>query len=264
MSLPPTTDGVALSSFKQHVLSTLARSERLDGRQRGQLRQIAVQRHVVEHALSSASVSCGKGLAQCVVKGAFGPPQAAAPEDGRVEIFIDMPFAAPHLDSTHDAKRHLGSFLREALVPLLPLRPLCVVPGEACWVVYIDITILSADGSVRSLCFHAAAAALRGVVFPRAKLPNDEYSTEFLWGLRDALSPVAVTSASILGAHVTDVTSAEEAVADALITLVTDTTTSSILYMSHHGGHPGSLVAAADGILKCVGNARWMRDALYA
>jgi exosome complex component RRP45 len=244
-------------SFHQNTLDLLHSSKRRDDRTLSALRPVTVQRNVSDRSLASATVALGGSVAMCAIRGCFGPPTQTAPNEGRIEVHIEAPFASPHLEATQDAQRALCAFVRDVVRSTLTMSALSVVPGEACWVLNIDITILSADGALRPLCLHAVVAALERLVLPRARLPNGEYSTELLWGYQlGSIIPVAVTCAVAHGVVLLDTSAAEESVADALMTVVLDgksiTSAPSILYVAHHGGHPAGGAKLLEAICSAV------------
>lgn len=248
------TGNVEAYAFHQNTLELLRASKRRDGRQLNDIRSLTAQRDVADRCLASAMVSLGGSVAQCAVRGCFGPPTPSAPDEGRLEVLVEAPFASPHLDTTQDARRAVAVFVRDVLRSTLCTKMLAVVPGEACWVLNVDITILGADGSLRPLCLHAVVAALQRVVIPRARLPNGDYSTEFVWGYNaESVLPVAVTCALAQSSMLLDTTAAEESIADALLTVVLDertlaTSAPAVLYVSHHGGHPTGGAKALESI----------------
>ncbi|CUG88260.1 exosome-associated protein 2, putative [Bodo saltans] len=255
------TGNVEPQAYHQQTVELLQQSKRRDGRDASTLRRTTTQSEVSNTSLGSATASIGGSVAQCTVRGCFGPPTAEAPNAGRLDVLVEAPFASPHLDSTQDARKALSVFLRDVLRSTLSTAPLSVVPGEACWVLSVDVTILAADGSLRSLCLAAVVAALQRIVLPRARLPNGDYTNEVLWGYcTSPVLPVAVTCAQIQGTVLLDVTSSEESIADALVTIVFDerslATAPSILYTAHHGGYPTGGAKALEAIAAAVAQSR--------
>jgi len=57
---------------------------------------------------------------------------------------------------------------------LVPLRSLCIEPGKAVYVLYLDMVCLNYDGNVVDAAVLAANAALRNVRLPAAAWDDDE------------------------------------------------------------------------------------------
>jgi exosome complex RNA-binding protein Rrp42 (RNase PH superfamily) len=255
------TGNVEPHAYHQQTIELLQQSKRRDGRDASTLRPVVTQAEVSSTSLGSATASVGASVAQCTVRGCFGPPTVEAPNAGRLDVFVEAPFSSPHLDTTQDARRALSVFLRDVLRSTLSTAPLVIVPGEACWVLSVDVTILASDGSLRPLCLAAVVAALQRVVLPRAKLPNGDFTNEVLWGYgMGRVVPLAVTCAQIQGTVLLDVTASEESVADALLTVVVDERTlaaaPTILYCSHHGGYPTGGAKTLEAIIAAVAQSR--------
>jgi len=265
MTFLPATDGVAWHTFKQHVLQRLAQSERVDGRGLDQLRDTECTRDVMSGGSTFASsvVRSGKSLVQCVVKGAFAPPCPDTPHLGRIEVSVDAPLQSTSTGfdpAVAETKRTIASFVGSLAQSLFDLESLCIIRGEACWLLSVQLTILGSDGSVRGLCWNAVVSALSRVTLPRALLPNGECCEAMEWRLPSALKPVAVTAAIVRGTLVVDPTSAEETIADILVTAVYNvaplsevpTRDADILQWVQHGGLPCSTKQIAEPLARVV------------
>lgn len=238
MSFPPNTDSVELESFRQHILQKLSTCRsgtsdgtRLDGRRPDDTRRPVVTRNVVAGTVASVQYQCGETLLVSSVSCTMGPP--VQPDAGRIIFSVSSPFA-----EDPNAIRLLEAFLTDSISMCFDTKTLCILPGEACWIVNVDIVLMALDGGLRAACLHAAALLFQELTLPQAKLPNSMYSVATT--LKLSCVPHAATFAVLFSAEVilVDASAAEESVADALVTVVVDRSApaaANILLVSHHG-----------------------------
>ncbi|KPI85869.1 putative exosome-associated protein 2 [Leptomonas seymouri] len=172
----------------------------------------------------------------CTVRGLLGPPRPSAPAAGRLNIHVEAPFLE-QLDETGGANyksfqyiisngnadlplRQLEGYIRTMLEGCFDLRQLSIYDGEACWVLNVNVTLLSFDGGLRAGSLHAVLAALHKLHLPRTRLPNGDVIESRQ--VRLSSLPVVCTFGFLAGEQVrllTDTTAIEEYVADGLITV---------------------------------------------
>ncbi|KAG5470759.1 hypothetical protein LSCM1_02008 [Leishmania martiniquensis] len=192
---------------------------------------------------------------QCTVHGLLGPPRPDQPAAGRLTVHVEAPFVE-HLScggasanprsfqymitsgSIDLPLRQLEGYIGSVLDGCFDLRQLSIYEGEACWVLSVNVLLLSFDGGLRASTLHATLAALHRLHLPRTRLPNGDV----VEGRQVSLScmPVACTFGFLAGAEVqlvADTTAIEEHVADGLITVAVSET-GRLVSMYHTGRCP--------------------------
>jgi exosome complex RNA-binding protein Rrp42 (RNase PH superfamily) len=160
-----------------------------------------------------------------------------------------------------------------SLDSVLPSRkPLCIRAGEACWLLFVDVVVISVDGSLRGAIMEAVQQCFRNLKLPAMELPDGTSSTPVdLRPTKDAeslsaptavrcVTIAAISSASSNGVDtdaatvylVVDPNSAEETVADGVISAVITKSTAApassvrVLSLSYHGGCAVSMAAVGE------------------
>jgi exosome complex component RRP43 len=105
-------------------------------------------------------------------------PSSEAPADGQLVVSVEMtalsspsyrPGRAPSI--THVIQQRLTEVLVGCGV--LKLSDLCIGEGQAVWVVYLDLYILNAAGSLLDAALLAAVAALQDTKLPAVHLTEE-------------------------------------------------------------------------------------------
>ncbi|CAJ1032944.1 3' exoribonuclease family, domain 1/3' exoribonuclease family, domain 2, putative [Leishmania lindenbergi] len=217
---------------------------------------------------------------QCTVQGLLGPPFPDQPAAGRLNVRVEAPFAE-HLSggaassnyrsfqymvtsgSTDLPQRQLEGYISTVLDGCFDLSQLSIYEGEACWVLNVNVLLLSFDGGLRAGSLHAALAALHKLHLPRTRLPNGD----IIEGRQVQLScmPVACTFGFLAGAQVrlvTDTTAIEERVADGLITVVVSEM-EALVSVHHTGRCPLLTQALTAATQQWMATSGALRKALY-
>ncbi|EAN96925.1 putative exosome-associated protein 2 [Trypanosoma cruzi] len=270
MSLPPATGAVELSSFKQHVIRLLTQSKRLDGRPFDSIRVPHIlhenrQDTKINRVLASTLYTDDTGTCvNCIVTGVFGPPPPQHPEEGRLTVEVTAPFFPGYSAFQIEGTLHeLARFVRSTIISCLDLTELCVISGEACWVLRVELILMNADGGLRAATLHAAVAALHNLTLPKARLPSgDVVESRCLCFHR---IPVAATIGLCGTAgsmqFLLDTNAAEESVADVLLTVVIDETDGIVSFL-HHGRFPLLLPHLTDAIDMVASHGAALRSAI--
>ncbi|KAH9578783.1 Exoribonuclease [Trypanosoma melophagium] len=243
MSLPPATGAVELVSFKQHVAQLLRQKRRLDERSFNCFRKPQILHDVMgeiraDGVLASTLYTDNTGTCvNCTVSGVFGPPSSEFPDEGRLMVDVTAPFFPNHNTvNIEGTLRELARFVRSIIVSCMDLSELCVISGEACWVLQVDIVLLNADGGLRAAALHAAVAALNNLILPKARLPNNDVVESRR--LQFHRIPVAITIGMFVANGelqlLMDTNAAEESVVDALFTVALDESDGIVAFV-HHG-----------------------------
>ena len=247
MSFPPFVGEVEVLSLRGHLLGKLSAlrkagdvsgpSLRVDGRGSRDVRQCTVTRGVAHGTLASLQYSAGNTLLVAAISLTLGPTETSHPDRGRLSVHVSSPLVEDVAPC-----RVIEAFASEILASCFDLGQLVVVPGEACWVLTIDLVITAADGGLRAACVHAAALLLNGFNLPRTKLPNDTYTAPL--ALKLSGLPVCFTAGFVFDGELmlADATATEEIVCDQQVSVVLDASKlggePSLIFAGHHGGNP--------------------------
>eukprot|EP00937_MAST-01D_sp_MAST-1D-sp2_P005031 g5031.t1 len=189
---------------------------RADGRGRLDYRSVELERGTLEQSNGSARVTLGGALGTDVfasIKAAVGEPAHDRPEQGRIEFSVECsPSVSPQFE------RRMASNVNAELTQVLSCtlaqcgliednrERLCIIPGAACWVLSVDITVTAYGGNLTDAVVLAAYAALRDARVPRLELFDSEdggqdYELDpdegAAWALRVGSVPLCVTLAKI-------------------------------------------------------------------
>lgn len=303
MSLPPNTGSIELTSFRTHAAQLLARGERLDRRDFATCRVPTVVREERVGASTEASSASSNAITtsvnlansgnlaavmytdnygaciQCTVQGLLGPPRPHAPAAGRFSIHIEAPFlkqlggageanykSFQYIVSNGNADlplRQLEGYISTVLEGCLDLRQLSIYEGEACWVLNLNVTLLSFDGGLRAASLHAVLAVMHRLRLPRTRLPNGDVVDSRQVQL--SCLPVACTFGFLAGAQVrllTDTTAIEELVADGLITVAVGES-GEVIGVYQTGRCPLLAQALTAAVQQWIQSSAEVRKALY-
>ncbi|EDX07284.1 GD11151 [Drosophila simulans] len=145
---------------------------RCDGRSRRDYRPMDLETGLVSNASGSARLRLANTDILVGVKTEIDVPNPLTPEFGKLEFFVDC-----SANATPEFEGRGGSDLAQELILSLknayesPLafnyRTLCLIPGQQCWKLYIDILILECGGNLHDAVSLAAKAALFNTKLPR-------------------------------------------------------------------------------------------------
>lgn len=223
-------------SEKLYVLHGVRDDFRVDGRGRKDLRPIVLETDIVTHASGSAHLRLANSDVLVGVKAELDTPGADAPDEGRVEFFVDCSAnATPEFEGrggeelATDVSRTLARAYGKSS-GALNLKDLCLLPGQQCWILYVDILILECGGNLFDAVSMAVKAALYSTLIPRVsvssvdggqpelELSDDPYDGQRLEDILDK-APVLVTLCRIGNHCVVDPTPEEEACSSASLVM---------------------------------------------
>ncbi|KAG6917662.1 hypothetical protein DXG01_001637 [Tephrocybe rancida] len=241
----------------------------------------------ISTADGSALVRLGNTTVVCGVKAEIAEPELDREGEGFLVPNLDLPaMCSPKFKPgppTEEAQV-LSDRLNEVLVAsgILPLESLCIHPGKAVWVIYVDATCINYDGNVFDATLLAMVAALKNSLSPlfiqnlslaqskrTAQLPKATFDEETgrttctrktKSPLHIARTPVAMSfgvfdSTTLLA----DPTSFEEPLLDTTISVVLDAASGDLISATQLGID----TTAAQGALRnCVDAATKRRPAL--
>lgn len=159
-------------SLKQHLIDSLQKGIRYDGRALDEYRKIEIARDVTRNAEGSATVKIGDTEVIAGVKLMIGTPYPDSPEEGNLMVNVELsPLASPKFETgppsidAIELARVVDRGIREAKA--IDTKKLCIEPAEKVWIVSIDICIINHDGNLLDACGLAALAALQEARFPK-------------------------------------------------------------------------------------------------
>ncbi|KAJ9064330.1 hypothetical protein DSO57_1031899 [Entomophthora muscae] len=148
---------------------------RLDGRGRLDYRPIYIETGLLPHASGSARVQLGDGID--VVVGIKAETHQINPTSDNQDsglIFVDVE-CSPSSSQSFEGRGadSLNAELAQILERILSgpqggldLQKLCIIPGKACWCIYIDALVLGMGGNLVDALSYATHAALAETKLP--------------------------------------------------------------------------------------------------
>ena len=229
-------------SIKRDHLSKLAeQGKRADGRTFNEFRKIEIETGLFSKAEGSAQVKIGNTQVVAGIKILIGTPYPDTPESGVMTTAAELiPMASPDFEAgpprekAIELARVVDRGIRESKI--IEVDKLCLEPGEAIWMVFIDIHIIDFDGNLFDASSLAALAALHNAVIPiersrsdleklQEKFPSvkkylEEHPTDYPLPLKEP--PISCTTVKYNNALMIDPALDEEEIAEARLTVATD------------------------------------------
>ena len=218
---------------KTFVLHGVQEDLRVDGRTRRDIRPILVETDLVTHTSGSSHLRLANTDVLVGVKAELDTPLPGRPKEGHIEFFVDCSAnATPEFEGRggEDLATEISRALAHAYAnpEVFDLKQLCVLEGQQCWVLYIDVLILEVGGNLFDAVSMAAKAALFTTRIPKVTVtavdggqPEMELSDDPYDGNKLVLTnaPVLVTLSRIGNHCVVDPTPEEEACAASCLVL---------------------------------------------
>lgn len=227
-------------NIKQHLVETLRKGVRFDGRKLNEFRNIEIETGVSETAEGSSKVKLGNTIVMAGIKIEMVKPYEDASDEGTLMVNAEfMPMASPHFEQgppsidSIELARVIDRGIRES--ETIDVKKLCIIPGEKVWSVGIDIITINDDGNLMDCAGIAAMAAIKDAVLPKidedGNVSYKEHSDEKLPLEKD---PISVTVHLIGDQIIVDPTLVEEKASDARITVAS--TNETIISAMQKGG----------------------------
>lgn len=214
---------ITASIKKEYLVKLAENGKRADGRGFDDFRDIIIEPNIIGKAEGSARVRIGNTQVVAGIKMDVGEPYPDTPDSGVMSTAAELiPLASPDFEAgppREDAielARVVDRGIRESQV--IELEKLCIEPNEKVWIIFIDLHIIDHDGNLFDAASLAALAALMTTKVPAERF---ELGEDYPLPLRDP--PVSCTSVKYSGAFIMDPSLDEEEVAEARLTVATDT-----------------------------------------
>lgn len=213
---------------KQQMWDSISKGKRLDGRNLDEIRPIEIEVGLVKKANGSARVKLGNTEVVAGVKVETGEPFEGLENKGALILSAEvLPTASPYIEpgppdeETVELARVVDRGIRES--EMLDLTKLVLIPGEIVYVIFVDCSVINADGNLFDATSYAVVSALLN-----SKLPVFEIRDRKVVDTAEKQNPpittlpVSITAVRIGESIILDPTAEEEACMDARITITTN------------------------------------------
>ncbi|KAG9290899.1 hypothetical protein G9A89_011049 [Geosiphon pyriformis] len=232
-------------SERDYILRGVETNIRADGRGRHDLRQITFETGIISQCSGSARCRLGEGTDVLVgVKVEIGDIEIDGAEEdfggkkakrGKVICSVECsPIASQQFAgrAAEDYNNELAQILDHVFNGPqggINLEKLCIIPGQQCWIVYIDALVLDYAGNILDTIFVTTRAALFNTRVPKTSVQENEGIMEIeVFDDVDQAErivgwdqvPIAVTLNKIGSRHIIDATPLEELTTEAKILII--------------------------------------------
>jgi len=213
---------------KQQMWESISKGQRLDGRDLDQIRPIEIEVGLIKKANGSARVKLGNTEVVAGVKVETGEPFEGLENKGALILSAEvLPTASPYVEpgppdeETVELARVVDRGIRES--EMLDLTKLVLISGEIVYVIFVDCSVINADGNLFDATSYAVVSALLD-----SKLPVFEIRDRKVVDTGEKQNPpittlpVSITAVRIGDSIILDPTAEEEACMDSRITITTN------------------------------------------
>ncbi|HYA84052.1 MAG TPA: exosome complex protein Rrp42 [Candidatus Bathyarchaeia archaeon] len=213
---------------KQQMWESISKGKRLDGRDLDQIRPIEIEVGLIKKANGSARVKLGNTEVVAGVKVETGEPFEGLENKGALILSAEvLPTASPYIEpgppdeETVELARVVDRGIRES--EMLDLTKLVLISGETVYVIFVDCSVINADGNLFDATSYAVVSALLN-----SKLPVFEIQDRKVVDTGEKQNPpittlpVSITAVRIGDSIILDPTAEEEACMDSRITITTN------------------------------------------
>ncbi|KAJ3146572.1 hypothetical protein HDU86_008452 [Geranomyces michiganensis] len=173
---PDTFQKIHPAEFHRRFLS---QGVRADGRPLHKFRKAKISLGPVSTANGSAMVRLGDTTVICGIKAEVAEPDPALPRSGFIVPNLDLPplcspnyRPGPPCELAQTVSEYIDQVIKSC--DLVNPETLCIEPGHAVWVLYVDIVCLNHGGNVVDAALTALAAALKHTRLPTATFYESE------------------------------------------------------------------------------------------
>ncbi len=163
---------------KNYVRKLLKKGKRVDGRGLLEYRDFQINPNFVPKAEGSADVYLGKTRVMAGVKYDIGTPYSDRPEDSVAIVLSELvPAAHPYFETgpPNDQSIQLARVIDRGIrhSDCIESKKLCVIPGKAVYVLFIDLYTMDYAGNLTDCANIAAMVALISALLPKGKPDAD-------------------------------------------------------------------------------------------
>ena len=213
---------------RQQMWDAISKGKRLDGRNLDDLRPLEIELDIIKKANGSAKVKLGNSEVIAGVKIETGEPFEGLENKGALILSAEvLPTASPYIEpgppdeETIELARVVDRGIRES--EMIDLDKLVLVPGKIVYTIFVDCSIINADGNLFDATSYAAVSALASSKIPVFEMQDGKVvHTGNSHDPPVTTIPVSITAIRIGEAVILDPTSEEEACMNARITITTN------------------------------------------
>ena len=211
--------------LRNHIISLLSASTRLDGRKLTEYRSpIEVELGVIKTAEGSARVKIGETEVIVGIKMEVGAPYPDTPDEGTIIVGAELlPLSNPEFElgppgiQAIELARVVDRGIRESKA--VNFKKLCIEEGKKVWMLLIDVCTLNDAGNLFDASSLAALAALKDTRLPGFDGENVNYKEKTDKKLPLENMPIAITVIKIGDKFIVDPDTEEEKVIDSRLTV---------------------------------------------
>jgi exosome complex component RRP42 len=213
---------------KQQMWEAISKGKRLDGRNLDDIRPLEIELDIIKKANGSAKVKLGNSEVIAGVKIETGEPFEGLENKGALIVSAEvLPTASPYIEpgppdeETVELARVVDRGIRES--EMIELDKLVLVPGKIVYTIFVDCSVINADGNLFDATSYAVVSALSSSKVPIFEMQDDKVvHTENNQDPPITTIPVSITAIRIGEAVILDPTAEEEACMNARITITTN------------------------------------------
>lgn len=213
---------------KQQMWDAISKGKRLDGRNLEDIRPLEIELDIIKKANGSAKVKLGNSEVIAGVKIETGEPFEGLENKGALIVSAEvLPTASPYIEpgppdeETVELARVVDRGIRES--EMIDLDKLVLVPGKIVYTIFVDCSIINADGNLFDATSYAVVSALASSKIPVFEMQDGKVvNTGNSQDPPVTTIPVSITAIRIGEAVILDPTSEEEACMNARITITTN------------------------------------------
>jgi exosome complex component RRP42 len=214
---------------KQQMWESISKGKRLDGRKLDEMRPIEIELDIIKKANGSAKVKIGDSEIVAGIKVETGEPFEGLENKGALILSAEvLPTASPYIEpgppdeETVELARVVDRGIRES--EMIDLDKLVLIPGKVVYTIFVDCSIINADGNLFDATSYAVVSALISSRIPVFEMQDDgkAVNTGKTQDPPITTMPVSITAVRIGDTVILDPTAEEEACMDARITITTN------------------------------------------
>lgn len=227
----------------------LEKKTRADGRDFLAFRDVLATTDSIGTSDGSCLVKLGSTTCVAGLKATLMEPAADRPDEGFLNVVVDLPPICcnkfkENRQGTNDESQAASHRLREIIKEsqCFDLKQLVIEEGKRVWGLDLQVICLDYDGNMTDCCLIAALGALKCGFVPEVTLKEDTeeaMDVDFKDSVRKfelASFPISCTFAVFEEEILADPTYEEEALCSGLISIVWNSSTSSLISVSKQGG----------------------------
>ena len=213
---------------KQQMWDSISKGKRLDGRNLDEIRPIEIEFDIIKKANGSAKVKLGNTEVVAGVKVETGEPFEGLENKGALILSAEvLPTASPYSEpgppdeETVELARVVDRGVRES--QMIDLDKLVLIPGKTVYTIFVDCSIINADGNLFDATSYAVVSALISCKLPVFEVQDGKVID--IGNRQDppiTTIPISITAVRIGDTVILDPTSEEEACMEARITITTN------------------------------------------